>query len=283
MKDLARAALGVLSGQNTAKRSNMARTKPRILRLYVIEEQEIYREIYKSALSFDVLKAPFELLGVSKNGDSAAITRVILDLKPDVLVFGARKLREGLVDEMEHIRVAHPKIGIVLLLVSCSVDDIQALRSIALKGEGGMALFLKQSLDDIQQLSGLVVAASQGQVVLDPALATFLFMEKTTYPFLKELTARESEILSLMARGYTNATIAECLCIDVKTVEHHINSMYGKLKADAEFDSKHPRVSAARLYLEATGQLVTPEAMGTASTPFEAPPVAAGPRVRSIA
>jgi DNA-binding NarL/FixJ family response regulator len=252
----------------------MARAKSKTITLYVVEEQEIYRELYKSALSFNVLKAPFELLGVSKNGDSTAVGRAISELKPDVLLFGTKKLHEGFIEELEQIRTAHPKMAIVLLLVSYNAEGIQCLRRIAMKGQGGMALFLKQSLDEVQQLSGIIVAAGHGQVILDPALAAFLFTEKTAYPFLGELTARESEILGLMSRGYTNASIAESLCIDVKTVEHHINSMYGKLKAESNFDSRHPRVSAARLYLEATGQLVPPGVLSAMPTAFECESVA---------
>jgi len=50
--------------------------------------------------------------------------------------------------------------------------------------------------------------------------------------------------------------IAEALYIDVRTVRHHINNMYSKLRADVDFNHKHPRVSAARIYLETTGELL---------------------------
>jgi DNA-binding NarL/FixJ family response regulator len=240
------------------KGENMARTKSRTIRLYVFEEQEIYREVYRSALSYSILKAPFDLLGVSTNGNIAAVRQAISSLNPDVLLVGTKKLDPHVIDELEQIREENPKIGIILLLVSYDVEGIQSLRKIALKGQGGMALFLKQSLDQIEQLSGIILATSQGQVILDPALAVFLFTEKSGYTFLRQLTGRESEILSLLSKGHTNASIAGTLYIDVKTVEHHINSMYGKLKAEADFDHKHPRVSAARLYLEATGELMSP-------------------------
>jgi len=69
-------------------------------------------------------------------------------------------------------------------------------------------------------------------------------------PFLKQLTTRELEILSLLSQGYTNSSIADTLFIDIKTVEHHLNSMYSKLKSDPDYNTKHLRVSAARLYLE---------------------------------
>ena len=80
-----------------------------------------------------------------------------------------------------------------------------------------------------------------------------MFAGKPENPFLKQLTARELEVLSLLSQGYTNSAIAEALYIDIKTVEHHLNSMYSKLKADSEFNGRHLRVSAMRLYLETMG------------------------------
>jgi DNA-binding NarL/FixJ family response regulator len=129
------------------------------------------------------------------------------------------------------------------------------LRRLALCGESGLALFLKQSLDKVDQLCQFIVAVSQGQVILDPPLATFMFAGKPECPFLKQLTTRELEILSLLSQGYTNSAIADTLFIDIKTVEHHLNSMYSKLKADPDYNTKHLRVSAARLYLETMGTL----------------------------
>jgi len=245
----------------------MARTKPKTVRLYVVEEQEIYREVYKAALSFDMLKMPLDLLGIAADGDLASAGQVISRLSPDVLLVGTKRLDLDLIKELERVRTDNLSLGVVLLLVSYDIEGIQALRKIATKGEGGMALFLKQSLDHIEQLSGIILVASQGQVILDPTLATFLFTEKSGCSLLDQLTTRESEILNALAKGYTNAAIAQSLFIDVKTVEHHINSMYSKLKAEASFDHRHPRVSAARLYLEATGELTSDDRPSRNMTP----------------
>jgi DNA-binding NarL/FixJ family response regulator len=81
-------------------------------------------------------------------------------------------------------------------------------------------------------------------------------MERAEYPFMKMLTDRELEILNYLSQGYTNQGIAQVLCIDIKTVAHHLNNIYSKLKEDSELDQKHPRVSVARLYLETTGELM---------------------------
>ena len=234
----------------------MEQAKPELISLYVVEEQEIYREVYKLILPS---RAPVELLGASDNGEVAGLAHAVAELSPDVVLLSTKRLDINIIEELEQIRTSYPKIGIVLLLVFCSGQDIDLLRRLALKGEGGMALFLKQSLDQIDQLWRTILAVSQGQVILDPPLATFMFAGKPECPFLKQLTAREMEILGLLSRGFTNSAIANTLYIDIKTVEHHLNSMYSKLRTAPEFNGKHLRVSAARLYFEATGELYQKE------------------------
>jgi DNA-binding NarL/FixJ family response regulator len=236
----------------------MEQMEVKTVKLYVVEEQDIYRDIYKSiATTTDMV----ELLDVSGNENKGSLVETISASQPDVLLLSIKKLNRSNIEELEQIRTDYPKIGIVLLLMFCSAQDIELLRRLALQGEGGMALFLKQSLDQIEQLCRTVLAVNQGQVILDPPLASFMFAGKPECPFLKQLTARELEILSLLAQGYTNASIAAALYIDVKTVEHHLNSMYSKLKADSDYQQKHLRVSAARLYLETMGELHNQEGL----------------------
>ena len=230
----------------------MVQTIPETVSLYVIEEQEIYREIYNYILP---MHANIEIKGISANEEAGAMTRDVAEFRPDVLLLSVKKLNINIIEELEQIRNDYLKMGIVILLIYYSSQDVELLRRLALSGESGMALFLKQSLDKIEQLSRTILAVSQGQVILDPPLATFMFAGKPECPFLKQLTTRELEILSLLSQGYTNSAIAGTLFIDIKTVEHHLNSMYSKLKADPDYNSKHLRVSAARLYLETMGSL----------------------------
>jgi len=234
----------------------MDQTKPKTVKLYVVEEQEIYREVYKSVLTS---RAPIELLHVSSNRDIGNLAHSVSALGAEVLVLSTKKLDIKIVEELEQIRRDYPKIGVVLLLMFYSAQDIELLRRLAMIGEGGMALFLKQSLDQVEQLYRTILAVSQGQVILDPPLAAVMFAGKPECPFLRQLTARELEILSLLAQGYTNAAIASSLYIDIKTVEHHLNSLYSKLKTDPGYNNKHLRVSAARLYLETVGDSLQKE------------------------
>lgn len=234
----------------------MIQEKSETVSLYIVEEQEIYREMYRYILPN---RANIEILRVSENGESGAMERAVSELSPDVMLLSVKKLDINIIEELERIRNSYPRMGIVILIIFYSSQDIELLRRLALCGESGMALFLKQSLDKVDQLCRTILAVSQGQVILDPPLATFMFAGKPECPFLKQLTTRELEILSLLSQGYTNSAIAETLFIDIKTVEHHLNSMYSKLKADPDYNSKHLRVSAARLYLETMGTLYQKE------------------------
>jgi DNA-binding NarL/FixJ family response regulator len=234
----------------------MIQSKSETISLYIVEEQEIYREMYQCVLPE---RANIEILRVSASSDRGAMARAVAEVNPDVLLLSVRKLDINIIEELERIRNANPRMGIVILIVFYSSQDIELLRRLALCGESGMALFLKQSLDKVEQLCRTIIAVSQGQVILDPPLATFMFAGKPESPFLKQLTTRELEILSLLSQGYTNSAIADTLFIDIKTVEHHLNSMYSKLKTDPDYNSKHLRVSAARLYLESMGTLYQKE------------------------
>jgi DNA-binding NarL/FixJ family response regulator len=234
----------------------MSQVKSENIRLYIVEEQEIYREMYQCVLP---ARANIEILRISASSDKGVMSRAVAEVNPDVLLLSVRKLDINIIDELERIRNANPRMGIVILIVFYSSQDIELLRRLALCGESGMALFLKQSLDKVEQLCRTIIAVSQGQVILDPPLATFMFAGKPESPFLKQLTTRELEILSLLSQGYTNSAIAGTLFIDIKTVEHHLNSMYSKLKTDPDYNSKHLRVSAARLYLESMGTLFKKE------------------------
>jgi DNA-binding NarL/FixJ family response regulator len=234
----------------------MNQVKSENVSLYIVEEQEIYREIFRQVLT---TRANIEILRISENGAPGTMMRAVSELCPQVLLLSVKKLDINIIEELERIRNTYPRMGIVILIIYYSSQDIELLRRLALCGESGMALFLKQSLDKVDQLCRTILAVSQGQVILDPPLATFMFAGKPECPFLKQLTTRELEILSLLSQGYTNSAIADALFIDIKTVEHHLNSMYSKLKADPDYNTKHLRVSAARLYLETMGSLYQKE------------------------
>lgn len=230
----------------------MINRQSRPIRLYVAEEQEIYRNLYDS-LS---LEGSIDILKVSTGGLNN-LSRDLSVLNPDALLVSAKRSDSIIIKEMDNIRRANPDMATIFLLAFYNVQDVELLRRIAINGKKGMALFLKPSLDSSEQLCSIIEAVCQGHIILDPAFNSLLAFNSPEYPFLKQLTPREAEILDLLANGYTNDSIAHKLFVDLKTVEHHINNLYGKLKSTPNFSNGHPRVSAARLYLEAKGELLS--------------------------
>lgn len=222
------------------------------LRLYTIVEHEISRELYKAIFSAN--KA-INLLGISVGKDSKTIDEIAKTHRPDILLVNIKKADADTVEALRKFRNNYPQIGIILLLTTCTAEDIKQLKKLAARAEAGIAIFSTSSVERTDQLFRIILSVSEGQIVLDPVFTGYMFAETQTPSFFKEFTRREMEILELIARGYTNNAIAKSIFIDVKTVHNHINSIYSKIKADADFQDKHPWVSIARLYLETTGEL----------------------------
>lgn len=227
------------------------RPEAKKIKLYIVEEQELLRDAYRAALP---LEATIEVVGISSDSSTESIIGVLSALRPDAIVLGTKMLQPNTITQLETIRERFPELGVVLLSTLFDIQGIRQLRGFTKGSSKGCAFLLKHSIDRISQLTQVVHAVTEGQVILDSVVMEGLIgAGESKTAFLKELTHRELEVLSWMAKGYRNATIAEVLCVDPKTVERHINSIYSKLNMVT--NSKHPRVSAIILYLKATGQL----------------------------
>lgn len=221
------------------------------IKLYIVEEQEILRDAYKAVMPSE---PTIEIAGISGDNNTESIMSVLAALQPDAVLLGTKMLQTSTITQLETIRQQFPDLGIVLLSTLYDAKGIKQLRGFTKESSKGCAFLLKHSIDRVSQLVQVVHAVTEGQVILDSVVMEGLIgAGETKTAFLKELTHRELEVLSWMAKGYRNATIAEVLCVDPKTVERHINSIYSKLNMAT--NSKHPRVSSIMLYLKATGQL----------------------------
>ena len=223
------------------------------VRIYIIEEQDIYTEAYGCFFPTD---SHFTLMSVVRGTEFEVAREELPVLRPDVVILSTKQLDESTLERLRYIRTQSPGSGVVLITFQYSMESIPHLKSLAASSGPGMALLLRQSLDRIEQLYSAIWAVTDGQVILDPVLGTLMFTEKEEHPLMKLLTPRELEIMGLLAEGYTNTYMADALCIDIRTVQHHIENMYSKLRAEECFDGKHPRVSATRLYLETSGKLM---------------------------
>jgi DNA-binding NarL/FixJ family response regulator len=219
-----------------------------ILKLLVIENQEIYKFLYPSLPLDDV-----EIVGLYSGLEPAETPALVARHQPDVVILGCNRLDEAAVAMISDIRQRYPSLGLSVLLFSCTASETDIIRKIAIQGEGGLAIFLRESLKELHQFSSILRSVTYGQRIFDPILSGYLFSAGVKPTFLAELTGRELETLGLLAEGYNNTAIAEMMFIDVKTVEHHLNSIYAKLKSNRDFANLHPRVAASRLYFQGIG------------------------------
>jgi DNA-binding NarL/FixJ family response regulator len=227
--------------------------KNQMVKLYVMEEQRIFNNIYKEVFS------PINsicMMGMTNNTNILAMLADIKAAEPDVLFISIKRLDQKFVEDLKQVRNEYPNLGFVISFISYNAQNIIALRKLTAISQTGMALLLKQSVDRAEQLCSVIKAVNEGQVILDSLVTELIFAEKDQGP-IKELTPRERRIIDLISKGYTNSNIAKALYIDIRTVQHHINNIYSKLKEDPDFNLGHPRVSAARIYLETTGELLT--------------------------
>ena len=220
-------------------------------RLYIAEEQQILREAYQS---FFLPHPIIEVVGSSGDTSVESLLTAAMALQPDVMLLGIRVLQPTAVEKLEALREHAPDLAIVLLSAYFDIKGIRALREFSRGASVGCAYLLKHTIDTVMQLTQVVQSVAEGRIILDPAVMEGLIANAdTTSTVLKELSAREMEVLAWMAKGYRNNTIAEVMYLEPKTVERHINSIYGKLGNQG--DAKHMRVYATTLYLRATGQL----------------------------
>jgi len=187
---------------------------------------------------------------VGSYGDADALLAAVPQLAPDVVVLDVRMpptFRDEGVRAAIELRRRHPTIAILLLSQYVEVAYAQELLA---AGTGGIGYLLKDrvvSLDDVRDALDRVAA---GGTVLDPEVITQL-MARRVDP-LQSLTAREREVLELMAQGRTNTAIAGALFVGTGAVEKHISAIFGKLGLDAA-DGDHRRVLAVLAWLQRVG------------------------------
>jgi len=221
------------------------------VKLLIAEEQEVFREAYQSFFS----RHPnIELISVSEDNDGESLVGKARVLKPNVILLGIGALQPASIKTLEMLRENCPQVGIVLLSASYNVAHFDALRRLSRRASSGRAYLLKHNMNSVRELTPVILGVARGRITIDPAVMDGLMAAADSPDFLlKELSPRELEVLGWMAKGYRNNTIADILYLELKTVEHHVNSIFNKL-GDCP-DSKDTRIHAITLYLTATGRL----------------------------
>ena len=182
-------------------------------------------------------------------GGADELVAAVREHRPDVAIIDIRMppdhTDEGL-RAAEAIRAEHgTEVGILVL--SQYVETSFALRLVA-DGAGGVGYLLKDRVDDLDDFADAIRRIARGGSVIDPEVVARLVGSRRTRVPLDDRTAREREVLALIAEGRSNQAIGDRLFLAPKTIEAHIASIFSKLGLLPAPDD-HRRVLAVLAHL----------------------------------
>jgi DNA-binding NarL/FixJ family response regulator len=195
------------------------------IRVLIADDQRVVREGLETLLG---LVDGIEVVGSA--GDGEAALELAARTAPDVILMDLRMPRLDGVEATERLRVLLPGIA-VLVLTTYADDDVlfPALRA------GARGYLTKDAGAD--EIAAAIRAVHRGETHLDPAVQARLVATVRSggvapaAPVPDGLTPREAEVLTLIARGLSNAEIAERLVVSPATVKTHVNRIFTKVGA----------------------------------------------------
>lgn len=179
-------------------------------------------------------------------GDAASLMQVVAAHTPDLVIIDVR-MPPDMTDDgaraAHSLRELHPHLPILLLS-----QHIETRHAIQLVGTGAFGYLLKDRVLRVDEFVDAVERVATGGSALDPSVVEALVAPQRRNELLGSLSAREIEVLQLVAEGRTNAAVATSLVVAERTVEAHMRSILLKLQIPDSGDN-HRRVLAVIAYL----------------------------------
>jgi DNA-binding NarL/FixJ family response regulator len=190
-------------------------------------------------------RAGFEIAGQA--GDADGLIALVQTQRPDLALVDIRmppgQSTEGLNAAMA-IREELPETGIMVLSAF-----VHAEHAVTLLSSGrGIGYLLKDRVEDVAEFVQSLQRVAEGGVMIDPALVQDLVRARQSHDPFDMLSARERNVIALMAEGRSNAGIARQIWVAESTVEKHVRSIPGKLDLPDSADD-HRRLLAVLAYL----------------------------------
>jgi len=189
-----------------------------MIRVFIADDQVVVRQGLRALLE---VEPEIEIVGEA--GDGAEAIERIRALQVDVVLLDVRMPRKSGLDVLRELGDALPPT-LILTTFDDSAIALDAIRA------GARGFMLKDV--SFQQLIGAIRAIASGATVFQPALTHRLLEQtKRSTEFVERLTSRETEVVRLMAGGYSNSEIAHALGAAEGTVKNHVSSILSKLGA----------------------------------------------------
>ncbi|MCW2784488.1 MAG: LuxR family transcriptional regulator [Marmoricola sp.] len=187
----------------------------------------------------------FTVVAAVDNAPELAVA--LLDPSVDAAVLDVR-LHPSFTDEGVRAAVAvrAERPGFPVMVLSQYVEHLYA-RELLASGDGAIGYLLKDRVSDVAEFVDDLRRVIAGGTVIDPEVIASIMARRPEEP-VDRLTARESEVLALMAEGRSNAAIAAALFVTEKAVAKHTNSIFTKLDLPVDTDDNR-RVRAVLAWL----------------------------------
>ncbi|MFF1615411.1 response regulator [Amycolatopsis sp. NPDC058278] len=186
-----------------------------------------------------------ETVAAVDNGDD--LLGALQEHRPDLAIVDVRMPPTFTDEGLRAALAARKEIpGLPVLVLSQYVEESYAVELLS-GGAGGVGYLLKERVADVADFLDAVRRVAGGGTAIDPDVIAQLMARGRRNP-LDALTARESEVLGLMAQGLSNTAIANSLVVSHGAVEKHIGNIFSKLGLEASAE-EHRRVRAVLTYL----------------------------------
>ena len=198
----------------------MTPEKPRV---FLVEDHEMFRSGVRAEIGAQV-----DIVGEADEADAAI--ELIREREPEVVLLDVHLPGGGGQRVATEVARTHPDVRFLALSVSDAPEDVIAVIRAGARGYLTKTVTAAELVDAVHRVRG-------GDAVFSPRLAGFVLdafagagLAPAVDPELDQLTAREQEVLRLIARGYTYKEVARRLEISPKTVETHVSSVLRKLQ-----------------------------------------------------